>query len=231
MSTNETPFHCDGKDLVTLFKGFKAINSEPVMIGENIESVSNDHIAFLRGTRRDRRPILTEPVWVGRKDLIEPLVNGTFYAVEHVERCGDSYLRIGNEYATYCMPTIMGSRYNAPFLNLPIQVKVDAKVLRKAMSECRKCRPTRIAIHGDRRSGRLFVEAFGEVSIIDSTIINGYDGKDFRTIFPFAYFDRVSRICTGTVTIDLETDFPCSIYWEGGDLLFSALIAPIVERD
>lgn len=216
-----------GKDLKTLFSGFKAMKSEPVCFGETIFAVDKDHVCFLKGSPIVESHILGGEYFVDHTDLVVPNLDKDYFDLT-VEDFYGPWIRISSENATAAMPTCEGTAYRAPVLSLNGRLSMSATHIQILMRDFGQVKPDYVILMGHdgiveartKGPGSSMVAWFGRSG-----------GEDFKIAFDYRIFRKMSKLFSGDVTAEVATDYPSIWRWQGKDLSFELLIAPVVIRE
>lgn len=106
-------------------------------------------------------------------------------------------------------------------------VTVPAKALQKAVKELKGISDH---VRFEARAGRLYIGVEADGTEV-SKVLGGCDAEDFRSVLPYAYVERVSKVTVGEVRMEFATDYPTRWTWTDGNIEYMAMIAPRIEAD
>ena len=109
-----------------------------------------------------------------------------------------------------------------PIFDTSAVIETDAKTLLKAVEKCQL-----ISDYCTVADGRMRAEGIDtEVSVV----LGKDDGSKRVSRFPLDYMKKVSKVMTGKVRLEFDTDYPIRMIWTDGYCDYEVMLAPRIEQ-
>lgn len=213
-----------GKNLNNLVKTIEALKVNTVPMGKDMAIVDSAHVCMMEIRALNGVPIfdVESKFFVNCKDLVKlpdseefdaSVKDDFWYVLENADyRC--TFLLVDEGYEKAKTPKIENLH----------EVIVSSKKIQDAVKTLKGISDA-VTIESDGKT--VTMSAKTDVKKVQRTI--GECDEAFSVMLPFDYVERISKVLTGDVTMELNTDYPTIWTWHDGYYEYRYLLAPRVE--